>query len=102
LPGPSLSGSGATVNGTIAPVTIDARSLSSQAPASATSRGSAMRPSGVAALFAAMMPGVVASHSSIISVAVPPGVMPLTRMPSEAQVTAAVSVMLLSARFMAP
>jgi hypothetical protein len=42
--------------GTIAPVTIDARSLSSQAATSATSRGSAMRPSGVAALMRSTTP----------------------------------------------
>ena len=48
------------------------------------------------------VPGAAASHASIISVAVPPGVMPFTRMPSRAQLTAAVSVMLLSARFIAP
>lgn len=67
--------------GTIAPVTMDARSLSSHTAASATSRGSAIRPIGVAAVLASMMPGVAASHVSIISVAVPPGVMPFTRMP---------------------
>jgi hypothetical protein len=54
------------------------------------------------ALMRSTTPGVAASHASIISVAVPPGVMPFTRMPSRPQVTAAVSVMLLSARFMAP
>ncbi|GAA3545800.1 hypothetical protein GCM10022222_31810 [Amycolatopsis ultiminotia] len=88
--------------GTIAPVTIEARSLSSHAAASATSRGSAIRPIGVAALFASITPGVSLSHSSIISVAVPPGVMPFTRIPSGAQLTAADSVMLFNARFMAP
>ena len=61
-----------------------------------------MRPSGIAALMRSTTPGVAASQASIISVAVPPGVMPFTRMPCGAQVTAAVSVMLLSARFMAP
>ncbi len=66
--------------GTMAPVTIDARSLSSQAATSATSRGSAMCPSGIAALMRSTTPGVAASQVSIISVAVPPGVMPLTRM----------------------
>jgi len=45
-----------------------------------------------------LLPGV----RSIISVAVPPGVMPFTRMPCGAQVTAAVPVMLLSACFIAP
>lgn len=49
-----------------------------------------------------MMPGGTASHASIISVAVPPGVRPFTRIPSRPQVTAAVSVMLFNARFMAP
>ena len=88
--------------GTIAPVTHDARSLSSHAAASATSRGSAIRPLGVPATIASTTPGVAASHASIISVAVPPGVIAFTRMPSGAHVTAAVSVMLLSARFIAP
>lgn len=46
-----------------------------------------------------MMPGDTASHASIISVAVPPGVRPFTRIPSRPQVTAAVSVMLFNARF---
>ena len=66
--------------GMIAPVTWEARSLSSHAATSATSRGSAIRPSGVAALLASMTPGACASHSCIISVAVPQGVMPFTRM----------------------
>lgn len=48
------------------------------------------------------LPGVATSQVSIISVAAPPGVMPLTRIRSPAQFTAAVSVRLLSARFMAP
>ena len=39
-----------------------------------------MRPSGVAALMRSTTPGVAASQASIISVAVPPGVMPFTRM----------------------
>jgi hypothetical protein len=39
-----------------------------------------------------MTPGDASSHASIISVAVP-GVMPFTRTPWGAQVTAAVSVM---------
>ena len=51
---------------------------------------------------ASITPGAASSHSVIISVAVAPGVSPLTRMPSAAQVTAAVSVMLFSARFIAP
>ena len=67
--------------GTIAPVTIEARSLSSQAATSATSRGSAIRPSGMLALMRSMTPGDAASHWLIISVAVPPGVMPFTRTP---------------------
>jgi hypothetical protein len=48
------------------------------------------------------MPGEACSQASIISVAVPPGAMLLTRIWCGAQVTAAVSVMLLSARFIAP
>lgn len=88
--------------GTIAPVTHEARSLSSHAATSATSRGSAILPCGVDVLMRSTMPGVAASHVSIICVAVPPGAMPFTRIPSPAQLTAAVSVRLFSARFMAP
>lgn len=81
---------------------MDARSLSSQAASSATSRGSAIRPSGVAAALAAMIPGLSASHSFIISVAVPPEGDAVHPDPVGAQVTAAVSVMLFKARFIAP
>jgi hypothetical protein len=83
-------------------VPVDARSLSSQHAASATSSGVAIRPIGLPASICATTPGEAASQASIISVAVPPGVSPLTRMPSVAQVTAAVSVRLFSARFIAP
>ena len=58
--------------GRIAPVTMEARSLSSQAAASATSRGSAIRPSGMLPLIIAWTPGDAASQASIISVLVPP------------------------------
>ena len=61
-----------------------------------------MRPNGLPAVAAAMTLGVAVSHSVIISVAVAPDLMPLTRMPSAAQVTAAVSVRLFRARFIAP
>ena len=58
LPGLSFQAPAPPSTGTIAPVTIDARSLSSHAATSATSRGSAMRRSGVAALMRSMTPGL--------------------------------------------
>lgn len=49
-----------------------------------------------------MTPGDAASQSWSISVSVVPGAMALTRMPSGPYVTAADSVRLLTARFIAP
>lgn len=49
-----------------------------------------------------MVPGDLSSHSCSISVSVVPGAMALTRMPSGPYVTAADSVRLLTARFVAP
>lgn len=67
------------------PVTNDARSLSSHRAAwaiSAISAGSAARRSGVAAARRCESPGEACSQVRIISVAVLPGAIALTRIPS--------------------
>jgi hypothetical protein len=64
------------------PVTKEARSLSSQAAASAISSGAAPRRSGVSAVSRSCSPGDSASQARIISVSVLPGAIALTRMPS--------------------
>lgn len=61
-----------------------------------------MRRSGFPASIRRRRPGDLASQVRIISVRVPPGAIALTRMPSGPWVTAADSVRLLTARFIAP